>query len=1430
MATQQSIDHLVGLAVAMLGVAPGTDWLNARAKQLDGGDTLADIANEIQSSSAFEDEYPAFLTNERFAKDFLEALLGGHVTDEVMTAAVDFVAGQLKGATRGELALALVDALTIIGGEGGSEADMAFRALHSGNFGKAAEAFHNKVMVAKYYTEEKRMEDPSASVLEGITDDPATVDAAKKNIDSPPADAVFGEPGAFGLDENASGAETPVAVGKVEATDANGDEVTYRLVDAPDGFAIDAATGAVTYTGEGLDHEAAATVELTVHASSTGANGQPTEVPLAVTVNVNDIQESDAVFADATLSIDENEAEGMVGTVTATDAEGDDIAYRLAEGSPEGFSIDAESGAVSYKGEGLDYEAATTVDLTVIATSTGASNMATDVSQTFTVNVGDVDDVPDAPTRFVLTAGSDPFTGGDADDTFVAVPERTNDGDYIPVLNPAGIDSLDGGAGMDTLTVSWAGLGGDLTLGVEDVKNIEKVVLDAFLQGVNANLGGYKGLDLVELATFGAGSDIRVTVDGASVSVNKNLTIGGDATIVGADGAVDIKAGKESDVVVGSGDHTESVMVKGGASVTIGKNANGGGQSQTVTAVVVDGVARAEGKVTTPEVPADTSGVTEVRVVGKITATPAPDAANPQYKIWDPETSTRSDVTDAQKMAHAAGTQKFWFVATNNQQQIEVTGMAEPNVYLITGEIENARGYVPGTDEVTADGGPSLMVYSDAIEMVHLHNTTAIALIDNNSKMDDGKRMPEDLAVTVNKYGKFKPNGRDVDQYGELRIAGGDAGSAENIDITVAGANAFHLASGRVKTLDISGEGGLMLNVNNFKEDADPSNDGVSKTLESVTVAGAVGVRMINLLGMDKLKMIDASGSSGTNHFKSTAALAALETVMGGSGEDTVDLVSAVSGAGTKLAAIHTHGGGDTVTITGAHRPAGLEVKLGAGDDTYSHRSGASNGKSRVDGGEGTDTLHITSTGNSTYRDADNKVQSIYSGFETLNVAGGSGDYDIEQLGIVNTVLVTASTTGGGVTLENMGDNMGIRVHGVQGRGDDRSTDTTATIMHESADGRESDSLDVHLLAQGRNDTRNENDQKGLAKLTLTTDGETEVINISSNATPHSSDEALEANRPVAASHYQNELTLEAESTAVEELIVSGNAKLKITVKADTGTELDEVNAKDNSGGVTFAFMGTAPDTDMELSGGSGRDSLTGGAGEDEITGGAGGDTLIGGGDADEITGGAGGDTLTGDGAGVTAGGDKFIYTSASQSQIAWLPNGTPVGFDTITDFATATDDIVLSKALFNGLHSGTGAAVRNVTGTRGDSANRAIDNRDNDATADGSSTFVTADNLREWLESNSDGAFETVTNAGSLNAVTTRNAITTVTELNYVDTNDNDTYDGTDTDTSFKWILIDVDADGDFDASVDMVIRLQDSTTGFVMGTTPGGSDLISA
>lgn len=161
--------------------------------------------------------------------------------------------------------------------------------------------------------------------------------------------------------------------------------------------------------------------------------------------------------------------------------------------------------------------------------------------------------------------------------------------------------------------------------------------------------------------------------------------------------------------------------------------------------------------------------------------------------------------------------------------------------------------------------------------------------------------------------------------------------------------------------------------------------------------------------------------------------------------------------------------------------------------------------------------------------------------------------------------------------------------------------------------------MDVHLLAQGRNDTNSS--QMGLAKLTLTTGEDIEVITIDSSASPHSS-ATTPARSRASASDYVNELTLT--SSEVEELIIDGNAKLTIT--GTTLANLELVDAQDNSGGVTFNGAnpdgggGAALTQDLELVGGSGVDTLTGGNGDNDIKGGLGGDMLTAGtGDDDFI-------------------------------------------------------------------------------------------------------------------------------------------------------------------------------------------------------------------
>ena len=1328
MATQQSIDHLVGLAVAMLGVAPGTDWLNARAKQLDGGATLADIANEIQSSSAFEDEYPAFLTNERFAKDFLEALLGGHVDDAVMTAAVDFVAGQLAGASRGELALALVDALTIIGGEGGSEADMAFRELHSGNFGKAAAAFHNKVMVAKHYTEEARMEDPSASVLEGVTDAAESVTAAINNIDNPPVPA------------------EPMEGRTIELT-------------------------------RGID--------------------------------------------------------------------------RIAPGD------------------------------------------------------GDGDTTP-------------------YDDIIVARPVTQVGTRAAEVLNPS--DTIDGGGGDDTIYVYGVERDSETRLVRERITNVENLVIDT-VGGIDADLTRWEGLKSVQLDFFGNDKNVTVIVDdGATISSREEFG-GAEATLVGGAGAVDIEAGGTTAVHVGSAGQTESVMVKGGASVLVDNGASSGNkQSQTVTSVSVDGVKHdAPDTVTGPseDLVPDTniSGV----VVGKdgstpVTITPvtsgSPGTAIPQVGLHtDGETLTNAltggeltvtssydwnddgeagtpdlEVTGAQlkvdvetgglvfgkitgitgyTVSDGTGAIGSTTIAAGDLFNDDGDGVVEPREVIEADALAKANLSVPasfafasqaiGTKSanpnktVPVGGSDTLKINSDAIEDVHLHNTTASALVRNNSKTEAGRNKPEDLAVTVNKYGAFDRFGNPT-QEGRLRVDG--FGSAENIMLTVAGASNVDLNSNTVKALDISADARLVLDVSKF---ADGKPAGASETLASVKVSGAGGVTMNGLNGMAKLASIDASGSSGKNSFKSMSSgenpkpteLKALKTAMGGDGSDTFALGATPGG---KLESVHTGEGDDTVMIEGDYSDDGLTVDLGAGDDTFHGNDG--NSKSRIDGGEGRDTLRLTKDG-ATYKDGDD-TKSIYSNFEILDLGGGSGDFDVKRLGI-DTVVVKEST-GGSANLKNVGAGTNLAV---EAKGVDMAT--TADVDYDFA--REvnvgdnvfegaTNILNVSLLAKGGRAATKMTPGTGTATLEIDLDGRLTAMAIDSSANVHSA----AVNRGVTQGHYKNTVDVDGGSSALESVKITGGAETEL--KGTGLTSLRYVTAAESGAGVTVdASANTgASATQVRLVGSNhddkleagdfnptgdrvaDRNMLTGNDGDDELTGGTGRDVLIGGAGADTLSGGDGG----------TPADDRFVYNAASESQVSFSRNeDTPSiydakGYDVITDFATGSDHLHFSKALHaivTGGQQATAPAGAEIAPQIGNTAitapttiadgikmgaaewggwNQVDHDRDRDpadiistVSIDGTAVGLNAtggidasntgaSNLFEFIDNGRGLFLTTTTSTGPFGTTTTtyKNSIAMISQTATNSEDESENEQGT-------WLLFDIDADGNFDADTDMVIFL---------------------
>ena len=155
--------------------------------------------------------------------------------------------------------------------------------------------------------------------------------------------------------------------------------------------------GAWTYI---LDNNAPATNALAAGAEVTdtftvASSLRPTSDTQEVTITVtgaNDAPEFDPTSYDFDLAEnrDGSTAPIEVGTVTATDPEGDTIAYSITVGNTALFSIDEDSGAITYMGTGEDFEAGPRIyTLEITATANSQPDTAP-----VTVTITDANDAP----------------------------------------------------------------------------------------------------------------------------------------------------------------------------------------------------------------------------------------------------------------------------------------------------------------------------------------------------------------------------------------------------------------------------------------------------------------------------------------------------------------------------------------------------------------------------------------------------------------------------------------------------------------------------------------------------------------------------------------------------------------------------------------------------------------------------------------------------------------------------------------------------------------------------------------------------------------------------------------------------------------------------------------------------------------------------
>ena len=285
----------------------------------------------------------------------------------------------------------------------------------------------------------------SLTVSDGLATDTIAVTISVTDIDENRA-PVFTEGGTAtrSVAEN-TGADLNIGTA-VTATDADNDTLTYTLggTDA-EAFSIDGTTGQIK-TKAALDYETKNTYFITLTVSDELATDT-----IAVTINVTDIDENRApVFTDgdsATRTVVENVPTGtnIGNAITATDPDNDTLTYSLGGQDAGVFGIDTTTGQLRTN-EALDYETKSIYSVSVTASD---SKLTTTI--TVTINITDVDELPDQVTEVkgASTNNAPVFTDGSS--TTRSVAENTGSG--VDIGTPIAATDADG----DTLIYTLGG-------------------------------------------------------------------------------------------------------------------------------------------------------------------------------------------------------------------------------------------------------------------------------------------------------------------------------------------------------------------------------------------------------------------------------------------------------------------------------------------------------------------------------------------------------------------------------------------------------------------------------------------------------------------------------------------------------------------------------------------------------------------------------------------------------------------------------------------------------------------------------------------------------------------------------------------------------------------------------------------------------------
>ncbi|WP_420318203.1 cadherin domain-containing protein [Ekhidna sp.] len=194
----------------------------------------------------------------------------------------------------------------------------------------------------------------------------------------------------FTIDENSPFGTT---IGTVVASDADSDALSYSITagNTNDAFAIDISNGDLSVNNSSaLDFETTPSFSLTVEVND-GLGGI---ADATITISLNDVDENEnaePVITDQSFSIDENSPNGAsVGTVIATDEDGDALTYSITNGNTNNaFAIGSSTGDLTVKTTlALDFETTPSFALNV-EVNDGNGGIA---NATITINLKEIEE------------------------------------------------------------------------------------------------------------------------------------------------------------------------------------------------------------------------------------------------------------------------------------------------------------------------------------------------------------------------------------------------------------------------------------------------------------------------------------------------------------------------------------------------------------------------------------------------------------------------------------------------------------------------------------------------------------------------------------------------------------------------------------------------------------------------------------------------------------------------------------------------------------------------------------------------------------------------------------------------------------------------------------------------------------------------------